>query len=321
MRAGHRLAQLLGAESACWSFGFFLPPGLANYHVQGGNARLIAALVDAIPGKKTLSATVTAVERWQTGAGADPRAGLVPAQPAARDRRGRAGDRGRPVRAPAPDPVRSSAVRREVAGDHQPRPRSVHRGAPADRPGGAAALDGGRGVAVSRPDRRTARRGLRRGPPEPAGRNRWRCSRCWCTATPRPPFTWSRARSRCARSSRRSTSCGRACRAHVHSSEVFSYHPAAIPVWPPGRSPLDPPGARPARARAGAVPGGRLHRERARQRRRRQRAGGGGAHQPGAGDDTAPARGARNAASITARPSSSRSSGAVSGARKRTTLP
>jgi monoamine oxidase len=26
---------------------------------------------------------------------------------------------------------------------------------------------------------------------------------------------------------------------HVHSSEVFSYHPAAIPVWPPGRSPLD----------------------------------------------------------------------------------
>ena len=27
--------------------------------------------------------------------------------------------------------------------------------------------------------------------------------------------------------------------AHVHSSQVFSYHPAAIPVWPPGRSPLD----------------------------------------------------------------------------------
>src|SRR5262249_1616560 len=26
---------------------------------------------------------------------------------------------------------------------------------------------------------------------------------------------------------------------HVHASHVFSYHPAAIPVWPPGRSPLD----------------------------------------------------------------------------------
>jgi monoamine oxidase len=26
---------------------------------------------------------------------------------------------------------------------------------------------------------------------------------------------------------------------HVRSSQVFTYHPAAIPVWPPGRSPLD----------------------------------------------------------------------------------
>jgi monoamine oxidase len=30
---------------------------------------------------------------------------------------------------------------------------------------------------------------------------------------------------------------------HVRSSHVYSYHPAALPVWPPGRSPLDP-GAR-----------------------------------------------------------------------------
>jgi monoamine oxidase len=50
-------------------FGFFLEPGLPNYHVQGGNARLVAALVDAIPGRKVLSATVTAIERRRTADG------------------------------------------------------------------------------------------------------------------------------------------------------------------------------------------------------------------------------------------------------------
>ena len=45
---------------------FFLDPGQPNYHVQGGNSRLITALVDAIPGAKTLSATVTAIDRWRT---------------------------------------------------------------------------------------------------------------------------------------------------------------------------------------------------------------------------------------------------------------
>ncbi len=157
--------------------------------------------------------------------------------------------------------------------------------------------------------------------PSAAGRSRWRCSRCWCTATPRPRFTWSRARSRCARFSRRSTSCGRACRAHVHSSEVFSYHPAAIPVWPPGRSPLD----RLARALREPEHGLYLAGDYTMS-----------AHANGAADSAQavaarisqelettlePARARRSAASITARPSSSRSSGAVSGARKRTTLP
>jgi monoamine oxidase len=47
-------------------FRFFLGPGERNYHVRGGNARLIAALVGAIPGPKTLLATVTAIERWKT---------------------------------------------------------------------------------------------------------------------------------------------------------------------------------------------------------------------------------------------------------------
>ncbi len=47
-------------------FRFFLGPGEPNYHVRGGNARLIAALVGAIQGPKTLLATVTAIERWKT---------------------------------------------------------------------------------------------------------------------------------------------------------------------------------------------------------------------------------------------------------------
>jgi monoamine oxidase len=47
-------------------FGFFLGPGELNYRVRGGNARLMAALAEAIPGRKTLLATVTAIERWRT---------------------------------------------------------------------------------------------------------------------------------------------------------------------------------------------------------------------------------------------------------------
>lgn len=55
--------------SGLLEFRFFLRPGQPNYHAQGGNARVIDALAAAIPGKKTLLATVTAVERWKDPAG------------------------------------------------------------------------------------------------------------------------------------------------------------------------------------------------------------------------------------------------------------
>jgi monoamine oxidase len=61
----HSFSALVGLVE----MGFFLCPGEPNYHVRGGNAQLVAALVAAIPGKKTLSATVTAVERWRTADG------------------------------------------------------------------------------------------------------------------------------------------------------------------------------------------------------------------------------------------------------------
>jgi monoamine oxidase len=50
--------------------GAFLGDGEPCYHVRGGNGRLIAALAAAPGGTKLLSATVTAVERWRTPDGA-----------------------------------------------------------------------------------------------------------------------------------------------------------------------------------------------------------------------------------------------------------
>lgn len=46
-------------------FGVFLGDGQLAHHIRGGNSRLIEALVRAIPGEKTLSALVTRIERWK----------------------------------------------------------------------------------------------------------------------------------------------------------------------------------------------------------------------------------------------------------------
>jgi len=48
-------------------FRFFLGRGQPNYHVRGGNGRLVAALVAAIRGPKHLSSTVTSIERTPSG--------------------------------------------------------------------------------------------------------------------------------------------------------------------------------------------------------------------------------------------------------------
>lgn len=45
--------------------GVFLGDGQLAHHIRGGNSRLIEALVRALPGEKTLSALVTKVERWK----------------------------------------------------------------------------------------------------------------------------------------------------------------------------------------------------------------------------------------------------------------
>lgn len=46
-------------------FAVFLGDGQLAHHIRGGNSRLIEALVRAIAGEKTLSALVTKVERWK----------------------------------------------------------------------------------------------------------------------------------------------------------------------------------------------------------------------------------------------------------------
>lgn len=50
-------------------FGVFLGDGLTSQHVRGGNSRLITGLSEALHGDKTLSALVTRIERWKNESG------------------------------------------------------------------------------------------------------------------------------------------------------------------------------------------------------------------------------------------------------------
>src|SRR4029077_19908404 len=61
----HSFSALAGVAE----LGFFLGSGELNYHVRGGNGRLVAALANAVRGQKLLSATVTGVDRWTTADG------------------------------------------------------------------------------------------------------------------------------------------------------------------------------------------------------------------------------------------------------------
>lgn len=61
----HSFSALFGLTE----FGVFLGDGQLAYHIRGGNSRLIDGLVGAIRGEKFLSALVTRVERQRTGGG------------------------------------------------------------------------------------------------------------------------------------------------------------------------------------------------------------------------------------------------------------
>ena len=62
--------ESFSALSGVHELGLFLGAGLPNFHVQGGNSKLIAAMANAIQGQKTLSALVQGVRRKRSDSGA-----------------------------------------------------------------------------------------------------------------------------------------------------------------------------------------------------------------------------------------------------------
>jgi monoamine oxidase len=230
----HSFSGLIGLLE----FRFFLPPGLANYHVKGGNARLIAALVDAIPGRKTLSATVTTVERWQTGAGQtrvrvsyfrNQRLETVEAErvivavPFVRLHQIRF------------DPPLSDEKWKAVTSLDRGQYTVVHllidQGArPLWMVGGESPFpvltDGPLGVVY----------GV--GHPSPPGQSLEVFS-LLVYGDDAAAFHMVPREVKVRQILAALDKLWPGLSPHVHSSQVFSYHPAAIPVWPPGRSPLD----------------------------------------------------------------------------------
>jgi monoamine oxidase len=219
--------------------GFFLDPGEPNYHVHGGNARLVSALVAAIPGKKALSATVTAIERWRTADGRTrARVSYL------RNQRVETVEADRVILAvpffrvhqiridPPLSDEKWAAIRSLDRGQYVVVHLLLDKGARAiwSPPGGEAPFpvltDGPLGVVygVTHPS-----------PP----------------AEPTDVFSLlvhgdaAAAFHMIPRDTKVREILGALDRlwpglsAHVRGSHVFSYHPAAIPVWPPGRSPLD----------------------------------------------------------------------------------
>lgn len=61
--------QSFSALFGLLEFGVFLGKGQLAYHVRGGNSRLVEALVRTIRGEKLLAALVTRVERWKSDQG------------------------------------------------------------------------------------------------------------------------------------------------------------------------------------------------------------------------------------------------------------
>lgn len=63
-------AEVFSALSGLLELHLFFDPDTRNYHVRGGNSRLVEALAGALTSKKTLSARVTSIRRWRRDDGA-----------------------------------------------------------------------------------------------------------------------------------------------------------------------------------------------------------------------------------------------------------
>ena len=219
-------------------FGFFLSPGELNYQVRGGNSRLIAALADAIPGPKTLLATVTAIERWKTSDGQTRvRVSYL------RNQRLETIEAERVILA-VPfvrlhqiriDPPLSDEKWRAIASLNRGQYTVVHllvdKGAREKwtvqgRSPFPVLTDGPLGVVYGVMHESPASQPLE-------------VFSLLVHGAAAEAFHMVRRETKLREVLAALDELWPGLSAHVRSSQVFSYHPAAIPVWPPGRSPLD----------------------------------------------------------------------------------
>jgi monoamine oxidase len=225
--------------SGLLELGAFLGDGEPNYHVRGGNARLVEALAGSVPGPKTLSATVTAVERWTDAEGktrvrvSSLRGGRIETQEAERVIVAVPFYRLHQIRF---EPPLSEAKWQGVLTlgrgqytvvhlllDKEARAIWAPRGARSPFP---VLTDGDLGVVYGVMHPTSAR--------EPLEVFSLLVHGAAAGAFHMIPREL-KVRQLVGALERFWPGLG----AHVHSSQVFTYHPAAIPVWPPGRSPLD----------------------------------------------------------------------------------
>ena len=222
-------------------FGFFLPPGQVNYQVRGGNARLMTALAAAIPGRKTLLATVTAIERWRTPQG-QTRARVS----YLRNQRLETVEADRVILAvpfvrlhqirldPPLSKEKWEAIDSLDRGQYTVVHLLVDKGARAlwtvgGRSPFPVLTDGPLGVVYGVTHESPAAQPLE-------------VFSLLIHGSPAGAFHMIPRELKVGKILAALDQLWPGLSAHVRSSEVFTYHPAALPVWPAGRSPLDPGG-------------------------------------------------------------------------------
>jgi monoamine oxidase len=221
----------------------FLPPGQVGYHVRDGNAQLIAALARARKGPTILSATVTTVERWRAPDG-QPRARVS----YLRNQVERTVETDRVVMA-VPF-VRLHQIRFEppLAADKWQAIMTLNRGQYVvvhlllDKAARQTWLvhgkapfpvltDGPLGVVYGV---------VHASPPEQP----LEVFSLLVHGRAAAAFHMIPRETKVREILERLDQLWPGLSQHVRASYVYTYHPAAIPVWPPGRSPLDPLAAR-----------------------------------------------------------------------------
>jgi monoamine oxidase len=230
----------LSGLSGLLEMGSFLGEGEPNYHVRGGNARLMEALAAAVAGPKALSSTVTSIERWTDAEGKTRvrvwalHGGRIESQEAERVIVAVPFYRLHQIRF---DPPLSEAKWQAVLTLGRGQYAVVH--LMVDK--AARAIWAPQGLARSPfPVLTDGDLGVVYGVMHPTGeREPLEVFSLLVHGSAAGAFHMIprelKVRQIVSALERFWPGLG----AHVRSSQVFTHHPAAIPVWPPGRSPLD----------------------------------------------------------------------------------